>query len=304
MEGVQLGPDLRLIRRLGYGGMGKVWLAHHLGLSRQVALKVLHRSVHAERHHRERFEREAKAVGRLHHPGFIEALDFGDLVDGRKFLAMEYVEGRTLEDALREQGYLPWRTAARIGAEVAGALAFAHAQGVVHRDLKPDNVMIEGGDPETGRVRILDLGLAELEDDEKERGWSMGTPSYSAPEQLRGEATDARADVYGLGAVLFRLIAGHPAHAAEALDTVKKGCAPPSLPRDRRRPRELDLVVASMLAADPGDRPPGMEPVQACLRRLAESSAPRRRAPVATLAWVALGIVASGLAVAWALSSP
>ncbi|CAG0974466.1 partial Serine/threonine-protein kinase PK-1, partial [Anaerolineae bacterium] len=131
MEGVQLGPDLRLIRRLGYGGMGKVWLAHHLGLSRQVALKVLHRSVHAERHHRERFEREAKAVGRLHHPGFIEALDFGDLVDGRKFLAMEYVEGRTLEDALREQGYLPWRTAARIGAEVAGALAFAHAQGVV-----------------------------------------------------------------------------------------------------------------------------------------------------------------------------
>ena len=266
-EGARVGDNrFELIRPLGDGGMGKVWLARHLGLQRQVALKVLHRRVHAQDDLRRRFEREAVAIGRLRHEGIVDALDFGELSDGRKFLAMEYVEGETLDAIAKRVRRLPWRDALRVGVQVADALACAHEHGVIHRDLKPDNLIVEGGDVASGRTRILDLGLARVENAVGLSGISdhniaMGTPSYSAPEQLLGQPTDTRADVYGLGAVLYRLITGQPPYSGASFEEVAEKmhrgdlAAPKKVFADPSRPKALDALLLRCLARDPAARP-------------------------------------------------
>ncbi|MEQ9081188.1 MAG: serine/threonine-protein kinase [Sandaracinaceae bacterium] len=266
-EGARVGDNrFELIRPLGDGGMGKVWLARHLGLQRQVALKVLHRRVHAQDDLRRRFEREAVAIGRLRHEGIVDALDFGELSDGRKFLAMEYVEGETLDAIAKRVRRLPWRDALRVGVQVADALACAHEHGVIHRDLKPDNLIVEGGDVASGRTRILDLGLARVENAVGLSGISdhniaMGTPSYSAPEQLLGQPTDTRADVYGLGAVLYRLITGQPPYSGASFEEVAEKmhrgdlAAPKKVFADPSRPKALDALLMRCLARDPDARP-------------------------------------------------
>ena len=266
-EGARVGDNrFELIRPLGDGGMGKVWLARHLGLQRQVALKVLHRRVHAQDDLRRRFEREAVAIGRLRHEGIVDALDFGELSDGRKFLAMEYVEGETLDAIAKRVRRLPWRDALRVGVQVADALACAHEHGVIHRDLKPDNLIVERGDVASGRTRILDLGLARVENAVGLSGISdhniaMGTPSYSAPEQLLGQPTDTRADVYGLGAVLYRLITGQPPYSGASFEEVAEKmhrgdlAAPKKVFADPSRPKALDALLMRCLARDPDARP-------------------------------------------------
>lgn len=318
-EGARIGNKFRLIAQIGDGGMGKVWLALHLGLQRRVALKVLHRQVHADDGHRRRFEREAVAIGRLCHPGIVDALDFGELEDGRNFLAMEYVEGETLATLLRREGRLGWRTAARLGAQVADALAFAHRHGVIHRDLKPDNLIVEGGDVERGRVRVLDLGLARIEGAPgfslvTERNLALGTASYSAPEQLRGEPTGPPADVYGLGAVLYRLITGQPPYPGESFAEVvtrqHRGPPPPpaAVRPDPSRPVALDELLMRCLAPSPGARPGSLADVRdalcGILARGAEDAgpaAPRWRTWAVGAALVALGVAAGvvGAALAW-----
>lgn len=284
-EGARVGNKFRLIEPLGDGGMGKVWLARHLGLRRTVALKVLHRSVHAMEDHRRRFEREAVAIGTLSHPGIVEALDFGELEDGRNFLAMELVHGKTLARIVEEEGPLGWRDAVRIVAEVADAIAFAHAHGVLHRDLKPDNLMIEGSDPARGRPRILDLGLARVDGAPgfsliSDQDVALGTANYSPPEQLRGGPTDARSDVYGLAAVLYHAIAGRPPHpGAKLADVVlsqhRRELAPLGKVRpDRSRPRALDSLVHACLAHDPEERVATAAELRDELRRFLAPSRP------------------------------
>ncbi|MFK7986514.1 MAG: serine/threonine-protein kinase [Sandaracinaceae bacterium] len=266
--GAQIGP-FTLLAPLGDGGMGKVWLAKHQGLRRRVALKVLHKQIHEVPDNRRRFEREALALGRLRHPGIVSPVDFGELPDGRNFLALEYVEGMTLDTVVRTEGPLPWRMVARIGAEAADALDYAHRHGVIHRDLKPDNLVIARGDLECGELRVLDLGLARIEglageSQLTDRGYALGTASYSAPEQLQGRATDARADIYGLGAVLYRLITGHPPHPGESFEDVVQGrvrgpiAALQAHRRDRTRPKRFDALIMHMLAHAPDDRPSHM----------------------------------------------
>jgi serine/threonine protein kinase len=274
----------RLMRPLGEGGMGKVWLATHLGLGRDVALKVLHRTVHAVDDHRKRFEREAQALGRLVHPGIVQALDFGTMEDGRHFLAMEYVDGETLSTRLEGGRTVSWQQALALITPVVDALAYAHGQGVLHRDLKPDNLMI---DRATGQVLILDLGLARiaqpLDGDSSLFGltdakMALGTPAYSAPEQLRGELMDERADLYGVGAILFRLVAGTPPYPGQGLAEVVAGQRsgpPPELAQvapDRSRPKAFDRLVRELLQNDPARRPASAARVAERLRKL---SAPR-----------------------------
>ncbi len=310
--GNRIGNKFRLIAPLGDGGMGKVWLAMHLGLRRRVALKVLHRSVHASQDHRKRFEREAVAIGALSHPGIVDALDFGELEDGRSYLVMEYVSGQTLEQLLVRRERLDWRDAVRIAAQVADALEYAHQQGVIHRDLKPDNVIVEGGDLDKGRVCILDLGLARVEGacgmSLSERGFAMGTVSYSAPEQLRGEPVDRRADVFGLGAVLYRLVTGStPYPGAEFHDVVmsqqKRLLRHPRLAhRDRTRPISLDALVMRCLSHDPAARPQSAAELRDALLEIDAEPTPTRswRGVAAAAGLVTLG-VAAGVAGAVAL---
>lgn len=302
-EGNRIGNKFRLIRQLGDGGMGKVWLAEHLGLRRAVAVKVLHKQVHADEAHRARFAREAVAIGTLSHPGIVDALDFGELEDGRNFLAMEYVVGETLDAIGRRTGPFMWRHALRIGIEVADALAFAHDNGVIHRDLKPDNLIVEGGDLETGRVRILDLGLARIDHDGvarvSEAEIAIGTASYSSPEQLRGEATDARADVYGVGAVLYRLITGEPPYPCAHLHEVATRereldlRAPREIVPDRTRPSALDALILECLSHDPEDRPASAAELRDRLRALGKG---RFERSTLIRAAAGLGLVSVGIA--------
>ena len=302
--GNRIGNKFRLIAELGDGGMGKVWLAMHLGLRRRVALKVLHRSVHASADHRKRFEREAVAIGALSHPGIVDALDFGELEDGRSYLVMEYVMGQTLQKIVERRERLDWQTACRVMTQVADALSYAHDKGIVHRDLKPDNVIIEGGDLAAGRVCILDLGLAQVSGVSglslSGGGFAMGTASYSAPEQLRGESTDARVDVFGLGAVLYRLVTGSaPYGGVDFQDVVlaqkkRQLRHPRQVHRDRSRPRALDELLMRCLASDPDERPQTAAEFRAALLDIQAAPAAKRswRAVAAAVSLIAVGVAA------------
>ena len=205
--GAAFGP-YQVIADIGQGGMGRVLRARHTTLQRDVALKVLAPQIAHDTYFAERFLKEARAAARINHPNIVQVYDFGE-VAGRLYLAMEFVEGRTLGALLREQGPFGEAEAKNIGAQVCAALHIAHEAGLVHRDLKPENLMLTA----LGVVKIVDLGLARMSDDDGSRtttGFSAGTPHYMPPEQIEAKRDiDGRADIYSLAATLFHLATGH-----------------------------------------------------------------------------------------------
>jgi len=211
----------RVKQVLDRGGMGAVYLAEHMLIGKSVVIKLLRPDLS---HHEEmvaRFFNEARAASAIRHPGVIEVFDFGHHSDGRAFIVMEHLDGHSLAHRLRRRGRLGEQEAAAIARSIAGVLASAHAAGVVHRDLKPDNVfLVPDPDASSGeRVKVLDFGIAKLEGIEASKtrtGAVMGTPLYMSPEQARGAgAVDARADLYSLGCVLYHMITGRPPFVAD-----------------------------------------------------------------------------------------
>ncbi len=215
----------RLTGVLGSGGMGCVYLAEHVSIRRPVALKILHPEVGADDEVSKRFEREAFAIGRVDHPNCVNVSDFGKLEDGTLYMVLELLDGVLLSKLLADEGRLDWQRALHIARHVLSALAYAHEAGIIHRDVKPENVILveEGGDKDF--AKILDFGIAKLHDDDKPNGAgvleygdptltqvgsTIGTPTYIAPEQAFGQAIDQRADVYALSIMLFEMIAGLP----------------------------------------------------------------------------------------------
>jgi predicted Ser/Thr protein kinase len=241
---------------LGRGGMGSVYLATHERLGRRVALKVIAPELAHDDDFRARFLREARLAASLDHPHVIPVYDAGE-VDGVLFIAMRYVRGSNLQRVLQDAGHLPVGETVRIAEQVGSALDAAHAAGLVHRDVKPANVLL--AEPE-GHVYLGDFGLAKpmSSTSTTRTGFFLGTADYSAPEQIEGRSVDARADVYSLGGVVFHCLTGRPPFARDTEFAVLQahlGDAPPLVSELRPElPREVDRVVATALAKRPKAR--------------------------------------------------
>lgn len=249
-----------LDREIGRGGMGRVYLAREVALDRPVAIKLLPPKSAADRKQREQFIQEARTAAKLSHPNIVPIFSV-DEVEDFVFFVMAYVEGETLGHRLASVGALPPAEATRILREVAWALAYAHAQGVVHRDVKPDNILLEDG---SGRVLMTDFGIAQVAGLEGGRiGEVHGTPEFMSPEQATGEPVDQRSDIYSLGVVGFAALAGQPPFLAPAASEVLAqhiGKAPPKLTAVAPGiPLKLAQVIEQCLAKDPDERIPSCE---------------------------------------------
>jgi serine/threonine protein kinase len=265
--------DFRIDAVLGRGATGTVYRATQQGLGRAVALKMLHPPLAADPEMVARFQREARAVARLSHPGVVAVLAVGDAPDGRPYMAMELVAGTTLE-RLVEDGPLPQDRAIAIASQVAAALAQTHAAGIVHRDLKPANVMLVRRPDGSDRAILVDFGIARTFDDEPRLtagGIALGTPHYMAPEQVLGEAVDGRTDVYALGVVLYRMVTGAVPFDGAGMQVMMahlhRAPAEPHLARPDLDPA-LEAVIVRCLAKRKDDRYQSADDVHAALVHL------------------------------------
>ena len=276
--------DYLIESRVGKGGMGVVYAARQISLDRTVAIKVLPAELCADREYVDRFLREARAAAHLNHPNIIQIFDAG-VAENIYFFVMEFVDGRNLGQILREHGAFAEREALHAIQQAAVGLAFAHSMGVVHRDVKPENIMIS----QSGLVKIGDLGLAKWKPNEFEAsltsaGTTMGTPFYIAPEQIRGaKDIDARADIYSLGMTLFHLLAGHPAFGeGSAAEIMARHLSDPMPALRSLRPEiseDTGHLLAAMAAKNRADRMQTMEEVADTLSQMLghpPSNTPRR----------------------------
>ncbi len=274
-----------LERELGRGGMGVVYLAREVRLDRPVAIKVLPPAGASQPALRERFLREARTAAKLSHPNIV-AIHAVDEAQGFVFFAMAYVEGETITDRVAARGPLPPSEGARVLREVAWALAYAHGQGVIHRDVKPDNIMLEAA---SGRVLVADFGIAGLVRGAAGLGGGevIGTPEFMSPEQALGEELDPRSDLYALGVTAFFVFTGRlPFEAASATEVLaKQVTAPPPNVADVASgiPRRLAQLVEGCLAKDRTDRPASAADVA---ERLSQTLDKKKELPLALRAFV------------------
>lgn len=269
-------------RELGRGGMGIVYLAREVHLDRFVAIKLLPPSKAVEPLLRERFLREARLAAKLSHPNIIPIHAVED-AGGFVFYVMAFVDGETLTQRVRTRGPLPSSDGARVLREVAWALAYAHGQGLVHRDVKPDNILLETG---TGRVFVADFGIAAALGESAADGIS-GTPEFMSPEQALGRHVDARSDLYGLGATAFFALSGQfPFEGGSATEVLAKQVTEPAAPLASMGmpvPRKLASIIDRCLAKDPAHRP---DTAQALAEQLGLALEQRRELPAALRAFV------------------
>ncbi|WP_373047453.1 serine/threonine-protein kinase [Vulgatibacter sp.] len=270
----------RVIRKLGQGGMGAVYLAEQVGLGHKVALKFLNAQLHGRADLAQRFLNEARSYARLAHPHAITFHEFGQDESGNLYISMEYVEGPDLKTLLDRQGRLAPAEAVEIVLQVADALEHAHGSGVIHRDLKPDNVIVRQG-LRGPHAKVLDFGIAKLLGEGGSltvEGSIAGTPQYMPPEQIRGEPVDARADVYVLGVVLYELLTGANPFVAASIPEMLRRQAQEPLPRietllpDFRVPA-LDEAIRRATEKDREARFPSMAAFASALEVVTQTSA-------------------------------
>jgi len=265
----------RIVRRLGSGGMANVYLAEDEELGRRVAIKILNDRHASDDSFVERFRREAKNAAGLSHPNIVSIYDRGE-AEGTYYIAMEYLEGRSLKDRIVAEGPLPIAAVIECVRQILRAVGFAHRSGIVHRDIKPHNVMLAQEGSER-RYKVTDFGISRTSASQMtEAGSIVGTAQYLSPEQARGAAVDQRSDLYSVGIVLFELLTGKlPFNGETPLEIAMKHLSEiPKSPSTRRPevPPDLDMVVLRALAKDPADRFESAEEMDAELARVAAGS--------------------------------
>ncbi|HEU4611317.1 MAG TPA: protein kinase, partial [Kofleriaceae bacterium] len=270
LVGMVVDGRYRLDSTIGRGGMGLVYRATHLGMRRTVAVKILHPSLAASPDVRSRFEREALAVGKVDHPNCVATYDVGRLPDGSLYLAMEYLDGKSLADVLEQEGQLATGRALHILAHVLRGLGSIHSAGLIHRDIKPENIFLIRQGDDLDFAKILDFGIAkpmsgELSDDGvrlTQAGMAFGTPIYMAPEQALGNPMDGRADLYAAAVIGYEMLCGQPPfYSEDKLEVMSMHTAKP-VPLMRNRlikggkpvPSSIEKLVLRGLTKKPGDR--------------------------------------------------
>jgi serine/threonine-protein kinase len=303
----------------GAGGMSSVYRAHDRLLDRTVALKILHQQYLGDAEHVRRFHQEARAAAALSHPNIVTVIDRGDH-EGRHFIVFEFVEGDNLKQVIDRRGRLPVETALELGIQIARALSFAHQGGLVHRDVKPQNVLLNGD----GQAKVTDFGIARSLDVKHgltQTGTVLGTSDYIAPEQAQGQRVSERTDVYSLGAVLYELLTSEVPFPGENFVAVamRHINEPPPPIRDKRPdvPPRVEAAVQRAMAKDPAARPSMDElchELQACLSELGAGTdtlvvAPRprprrrrRRAPILPIVLLLVGLAIAAGVIVYALS--
>ncbi|WP_373371841.1 serine/threonine-protein kinase [Archangium lansingense] len=297
--GLTIAQKYQVEALIGEGGMGKVYRARQVALDKLVVLKVLRHTLLGDDRTVARFKREAKAASRLNHANSISILDFGIAEDGALFIAMEFVPGQDLHTVLSKDGPLPEPRIVRLVSQVLSALYDAHNAGVIHRDLKPENIMVEQRRNEPDFVKVLDFGIAKIQDADGDgpaltrTGFVCGTPEYMSPEQARGATLDHRSDLYAVGVILYQLLTGRlPFESDSAVGYATKHLTEEPLPPSRKRPDirvspAMERLIMRALSKSPDDRPQDAEAFKAELiavekereRRSSASPAVRRTGP-------------------------
>ncbi|HEV8550315.1 MAG TPA: serine/threonine-protein kinase, partial [Polyangiaceae bacterium] len=278
-------PDLakfEIREEIGHGGMATVYLARDKRLGRDVALKIIHRHLRENTEVAARFASEARAVAKLKHPNIVEVYDVSDDADAERYLVVELVRGTTLRALIAERERLPAEIAAIVAIEIAGALDHAHQLGVIHRDVKPENVLValpvgpvpdlRASNPDEALVKITDFGIAKLLDAQgvTSTGQVLGSPAHMAPEQIEGGEVTARSDVFGLGVLLYESCVGRlpfdGKNPAQVLRRVLDGAFTPA---DKARPSigsQIGAVIGRALAHESAERYPSAEAFATALR--------------------------------------
>ena len=279
MLGKLIGQNFRIEEILGRGAMGTIFKATQLSLGKAVVIKLLHKHLAASTSQTKRFEQEARAASIVSHPNVIQIIDFGHADDGSLYIAMEYVPGVDLAELLFNSFPVDHRRVIKVMEQICFALDEAHACGVLHRDLKPENIMVSDRRNMTDFVKVLDFGIAKLQDEvggidayKTAAGVVCGTPEYMSPEQARGEELDGRTDLYALGVLLFQLLTYKlPFDGETALAVVSKQLSdPPPRPKELVSdiPEGLNTLVLGLMAKDRRHRPQSAMDVAAELKRI------------------------------------
>ena len=308
-SGDVLAERYRIVEKIGSGGMGSVYRAAHVTIDKPVAIKVLGEEFNHRERLVKRFLQEARAASRIRHEHIVDITDFGYVRDGVPFFAMEYLEGCSLAERIRAEGRLPWPRARRIFLQICAALQAAHREGVVHRDMKPDNVFLVERPGEPDFVKVLDFGIAKLLTEEADRGLTqtgavIGTAAYMSPEQAQSLDVDPRTDVYSVGIILYEMLTGRvPFEADGFLGVLAKHLTerPPSLRAvapDARIPAAVEREVLKALRKQRDGRHGSVAELAEALASIDEGAATGSRR------WLLLGLgIAAAASTTWWWSS-
>ncbi len=286
LVGTTLAAHYEFLDVLGEGAVGVVFRARNPHLDKLVAIKMINMALLTDEIVA-RFEREARAVSRLDHPGITAIYDFGITEHKQRYMVMEFVEGQSLDDVLENIDFIPLPTALQLSLQICDAMVHAHQKGVLHRDLKPSNIMLKGSLEQSPSIKILDFGLAKFNDKNTaesavltQTGQIFGSPMYMSPEQVHGEGTDERSDVYSFGCVLYEILTGYPPLMGKsASEVMYKHIAelPPSLADmrpDLSFPSSLQLLLSKALEKDCNKRYQSMSELKVDLQSVAATPAP------------------------------